>query len=382
MDRMRFSLSLGFHLGPNTPAGGFQPIPRRKGANMKALAICGVKNEAAFLLEWLAHHRAVGFTDFLVFSNDCSDGTDVMLDRLAELGWLTHVRNDGPHDEGPQWAMLKAADLHPAKAAADWVLFCDIDEFVNIHCGAHRLPDLLAAVPDADAIPLTWRMFGNAGVIGYDDQPVTETFIKAAPETLAWPWRAQLFKTLFRNDGRYRKLGVHRPRSPRPSSSGPNTPARWFDGSGREVADLAQGARIFSDYTRPNYALVQLNHYALGSMESYLVKCDRGRANREASGFDMGYWVERNLCQVEDRSILDLDSRALRDALHADPVLGPLHRAAVTWRRAKFTELMQDEPWRALFGRLLMTPPSMALDRDGAKALLAHQRPSIAKSAG
>ena len=38
---------------------------------MTHLAILCVRNEAAFLLEWLAHHRAVGFDHFLVFSNDC-----------------------------------------------------------------------------------------------------------------------------------------------------------------------------------------------------------------------------------------------------------------------------------------------------------------------
>lgn len=336
---------------------------------MRALAILGVKNEGAFLLEWLAHHRAVGFTDFLVFSNDCSDGSDAMLDRLAQLGWLTHMRNDGPMDKGPQWSLLKAADRHPLRKAADWILFCDIDEFVNIHVGDRTLPALLAALPQADAITLTWRMFGNAGVIGYEDRPVTETFTNAAPETLAWPWRAQQFKTLFRGAGPWGKLGVHRPRNP-----DPDRVARWFDGSGREVPELAEGSRSFSDYTRPNYGLVQLNHYALGAMESYVVKCDRGRANREASGLDMGYWVERNLCQVEDRSVLALDSRSLRADLLADPVLGQLHAKAVAWRKARFATLMQDEPWRALFGRLLMTPPSRALDSKAAAALLAHQR--------
>jgi hypothetical protein len=64
---------------------------------MRFLAILSVRNEAAFLLEWLAHHRAVGFTDFLVFSNDCQDGTDRMLDRLDALGHLTHLRNEGPY---------------------------------------------------------------------------------------------------------------------------------------------------------------------------------------------------------------------------------------------------------------------------------------------
>ena len=96
-------------------------------APMRALAITSVKNEGPFLLEWLAHHRAVGFTDFLVFSNDCDDGTDAMLDRLAELGWLTHLPNPGPWKEGPQWAALKRADAHPLVAQADWIAVIDVD---------------------------------------------------------------------------------------------------------------------------------------------------------------------------------------------------------------------------------------------------------------
>ncbi len=51
-------------------------IPRGQARPVKFLAVLTVRNEAAFLLEWLAHHRGGGFTDFLVFSNDCQDGTD------------------------------------------------------------------------------------------------------------------------------------------------------------------------------------------------------------------------------------------------------------------------------------------------------------------
>lgn len=331
---------------------------------MPALIVTCVKNEAAFVVEWLAHHRRVGFDHALVFSNDCSDGTDRMLDRLQAMGWLTHVRNPGPHAKGPQWEALKAADRHPIVRKAEWLLFSDVDEFVNIHAGGRRLPDLLAALPQADVVPLTWRLFGNAGVVGYSDAPVTQTFTRAAPATLGWPWRAQMFKTLFRNDGAFRKMGVHRPRSPDPARS-----PRWFDGSGHEMTSAAAKGRMYSDYRQDNYGLVQLNHYALGSMESYLVKADRGRANRDASGFDLGYWIERNLCEVEDRSILALDSADLRAELLADPVLGPLHKAGVRWRQGRFAELMQDEAWRSLFGRLLMAPPSRSLSPQMAQVL-------------
>lgn len=336
---------------------------------MRALAVLTVKNEAAFLIDWLAHHRACGFTDFLVFSNDCSDGTDAMLDRLAAMGWLSHHRNDGAHPEGPQWAALKAADRHPLVARADWILVCDIDEYVNVHVGTRTLPDLLAALPQATAIALTWRMFGNAGVIDYVDRPVTAQFTRSAPPTLAWPWRAQLVKTLFRNDRTYAKLGVHRPRSPDPDRI---DTAVWCDGSGRPLPARMRTAGIIADYRHDTGQLVQLNHYALGSMQGYLVKCDRGRANREGAAFDMGYWVDRNFDAVEDRSILALDSSALRDDLRADPVLGPLHARAVAWRHARFAALMTEEPWRALFGRLLMCPASQALTPATAAPLLRH----------
>lgn len=337
----------------------------------RILAVVTLRNEGAFLLDWLAHHRAVGFTDFLVFTNDCDDGTDAMLDRLAALGWLAHVPNPGPHRQGPQWTALKLADRHPLRARADWIMVLDIDEYVNVHVGDHTLAALLAALPAATAIPLTWRLFGNCGVARLVDRPVTEQFTRAAPAVLYWPWRAALFKTLFRNDGTYARLGVHRPRAP---DAARLEGARWFDGSGRELPDGFRGQRIFSPFGRDNYGLAQLNHYALGAMESYVLKCDRGRANREASGFDMGYWTERNFCDEEDRSILALAGQAarIRARLAGDEVLGPLHDAAVAWRRDRFAALMAEEPWRALMGRLMMAAPSRALRREEAEALFAY----------
>ncbi len=331
---------------------------------MRALGILTVRNEGAFLLEWLAHHRAAGFTDLLVFSNDCDDGTDAMLDRLAALGWLTHLRNDGPHAEGPQWAALKRADRHPAREAADWIMVLDVDEFVNVAVGDGTLAALLASVPAATAIAITWRMFGNGGIERYEDAPVRAQFTRAAPRVLWWPWQAVQIKTLFRNDGSFRKLGVHRPKQPDPA----RRPV-WVDGSGQPLPDGF--ARGFHGLGLDPYGLVQINHYALGAMESTVLKADRGRANREATSFDLAYVVERNFAAEEDRSILRLEPQVapLLTELLADPVLGPLHRAAVAWRRARFAALMTQEPWRRLYGRLLLAAPSRVLTRAEAQRL-------------
>lgn len=336
------------------------------GAAVRITAVLCVKNEGAFLLEWLAHHRACGITEFLVFSNDCTDGTDAMLDRLEAMGWLTHVRNPGPYLEGPQFTALKKADRHPLVTSADWVLPLDIDEFVNVHVGDRTLRALLAALPKATAITMTWRLFGNAGVIQYEDQPVTETFTLAAPSVLHWPWRALLFKTLVRNDGSYGKLGVHRPRAP---VDGRMDGQHWFDGSGRALPAAFRTKRIFSDVGRDPYALVQLNHYPLCAMESFLLKRDRGRAVHADGGLDAGYWVERNFNAEEDRSILGLESHSLRAALQGDAVLGPLHRAAVDWRHRRFRQLMQEDAWRSLFGQLMIAGPTRVLSQAEAETI-------------
>lgn len=338
---------------------------------MKATAILTLRNEGAFLIEWLAHHRAVGFTDFLVLSNDCDDGTDAMLDRLEAMGWLRHLRNDGPHEGGVQWAAMKLAERHPLVRGADWLMTLDIDEFVNIHVGDHALGALLAALPEADAITLTWRLFGNCGQVRFEDRPVTETFVHAAPEVMPWPWRAFMFKTLYRNSGAYRKLGVHRPRGP---VDGKADRMRWFEGSGRELPARFRRQQIFTPFGRKVYGLAQLNHYPLGAMESYILKRDRGRAVHGADALGLDYWTERNWCQVEDRSIeATAPARArLMAELKADAELARLHEEAVAWRHARFAELMREEPNRALFGRLVMAPPARPMPVELARELFGH----------
>ncbi|MBV2360726.1 glycosyltransferase family 2 protein [Thalassococcus sp. CAU 1522] len=338
---------------------------------MKIVAVLCVRNEAAFLLDWLAHHLACGVSHVVALSNDCDDGTDAMLDRLAQLGHVTHIRNDGPYENGGiQFTGLKLADKAAAVREADWLLPVDIDEFVNVHVGDRTLPALIAALPEATAITLTWRLFGNAGIVRYEDRPVPHLFDRAAPAVMYWPWRASMFKTLYRNDKTYRNLGVHRPRNPHPDRI---EAARWFDGEGRELEALFRERRIFSTYGRSNYALAQLNHYPLGAMESYVLKADRGRAVHGDHVLGLDYWVERNFNTDEDRSIRALDAgvASKRAELAADPVLAQLHLAAVAWRQTRFETLMAQEPFRALFGRLLMAPPSRPVSLRAAR-LLAH----------
>ena len=46
---------------------------------MRILAVTTLRNEAPFIVEWVAHMRAIGVTDLLVYTNDCDDGTEALL---------------------------------------------------------------------------------------------------------------------------------------------------------------------------------------------------------------------------------------------------------------------------------------------------------------
>ena len=127
---------------------------------MTTVAIKCVRNEGAYLIEWLAHHRAVGFDHFVVFTNDCSNQTCQVLDYFAVLGWVTHIPNPGPYKKRSiQFTALNQAAKLDAVQSASWICAIDVDELVNIKTGDRRLSALWSALLDADAITLTWRFF-------------------------------------------------------------------------------------------------------------------------------------------------------------------------------------------------------------------------------
>ena len=99
---------------------------------MTRLIITTVRNEAPFLIEWIAYHQHIGSTDFLIYSNDCDDGTDEMLDRLQALGHVTHERNHSRGKKPVQWRALNKAQRHKLTKSAEWVFVADVDEFLNI----------------------------------------------------------------------------------------------------------------------------------------------------------------------------------------------------------------------------------------------------------
>ncbi len=343
---------------------------------MRVLLVSALRDEGPHLLEWIAHHRALGVGDFLLFSNDCSDGTDAMLDALAPAG-VTHVRNRPAPGKSLQWTALKAAWDHPLRKQASHILHIDCDEFVNLRPPLKTLNDLISAAGDPDAIVLPWRLFGHSRRFRLTPGLTTEQFTRAAPPGCDYPVTGRQFKTLFRADGPFRQIGVHRPRL-KGSAAG----ATWVDGSGRPMPDgFATREHRINLFGMPEASeLVQLNHYSVRSAESFMVKRARGLPNRRTKAIDLTYWVERNFNTEEETSIAHLlpATRAELDRLRALPELARLEKDALAWHREKFAELMRDPAEIQLYGRLLLAAGSTPLPGDAVRELVSHYQASHA----
>jgi hypothetical protein len=232
-----------------------------------------------------------------------------------------------------------------------------------IHAGDHRLPDALAAMPEAtDAIALPWRLFGANGMAGYRDAPVTAQFTRSAPPALYHPIAGRHFKTLYR-PGAFQKPGVHRPKR-KPAAPVP----LWADGAGQALPDsfAAKDDLLSLPGLTQGRSVVEMHHYSLRSAESFLVKTARGLANRRIKTIDLGYWVERNF-NSEPNTAMQVWADALAAesaALRALPGMAALHDAACDWHRKKAAQLVRTEAGYRLYCDCLHAANSAALPRD------------------
>lgn len=321
------------------------------------LGITCMRNEGPYCLEWIAHHRAAGVSDFLIYTHDCDDGTDILLDLIPGV---THVPFQPDPDKSVQWQAMRLADADPLMKAADWVIFFDCDEYLCLDGGLRGFGDLIAHLPaDTDAVALPWRLFGAGGQEQLADGLTPRRFRLAAPEPFFLP-AGSFFKTLFRPDA-FQKLGVHRPKN---KGKGPGKWNLAGSGAASDVfAETEDRINLFGLLTAPPRA--RLNHYSLRSAAEFMIKRGRGLPNRTTKALDLHYWAERNFNTVADDMIdpmLGATDAALAE-LRALPGVEDAHQAALRWHHDAFAHLMQDPTEVQFYWHLILlggsTPPTV-----------------------
>ncbi|WP_417248400.1 glycosyltransferase family 2 protein [Celeribacter sp.] len=311
---------------------------------MRAVAITCIRDEGPWLLDWIAHHRAHGFTDFLIASHDCADGTDALLDALDADGIITHLPFTPKGNKAVQWQALKLLQSHALYTSAEAAMFFDVDEYLVLRKGK-ALVDLF--VEGAQAVPLRWHLFGSSGHATWEDRPVTERFTRSAPDGAALP-AGHMFKTLH-HPAAFNGLGVHRPKGR----------AQWHFASGKRAPKVFEEKQAIIHLlgVPQKDEIAWLNHYAVRSIEEFVLKSARGLPNHTTRRVDVGYWVERNFNTVEDKRIAWMAEATAQSRADLAPY-DALHEACVKHHKNHLVRLKKDKDVVDMMWRLEMVPTS------------------------
>ena len=148
---------------------------------MDKIAICAIfKDEAPFLLEWLAFHRMIGVDLFVLYDNGSSDGG---ADRVHASSFGRNVTLVDWPDRPGQLSAYNHFRIHHA-ARFTWAAFIDIDEFIVPLEGNSIRPVLMRpAYARFAQVLLQWLVFGPSGHERRPEGLMIEHYTHRMPET-------------------------------------------------------------------------------------------------------------------------------------------------------------------------------------------------------
>lgn len=341
------------------------PHPDNQGPDRRFFLALTVKNEAPNLWEWVAYHRAIGFTDIAIYQNDSEDGTQKILRTMEKAGFVQYFRNPSSNKGWQNKAYRRASRLEAFKSA-EWAMSLDCDEFLVVRVGGRRVSDLVDALPPtANACTVHWKAFGSSRHITSPKGLVTEQFTLAEhPDRIIE--RQMGFKSIFKPSG-YRRIGIHKPKD-----AFPETASVFCNASGLLLdPDVGTGWRSKDPGGR---SLAQVNHYALRDLERFIVKSGRGRTANHQRRVDTDYWRAFDINDVADTAALSQASETKAEMKRMDDKtrgrLSILTEEGVKATRAVFDDLMQDDYYRNIYDEI----SASLRDATPSESMKAHAR--------
>lgn len=246
----------------------FSMFKKKKQERLPTLAIGAIfKNECDYVLEWLAWHRAQGFSQFIIYDNGSDDGTLALLTSLDALHYISLRTIEGK--EGAQVEAYQAI-LDNDVQDVDYLAFIDADEFL-VPDGRQSAADHLSVLfSDASvgAVGVNWRIYGTAGQEKQEEGFVIERFQQAASDQRS---RNHFLKSVYRPEA-VQTIFVHRAVLKK-GYEYVNT-----QGDALAFANYKQGIAPVKEGATTGVALnvcdrgLRVNHYALKSYDEFLRK--------------------------------------------------------------------------------------------------------------
>jgi hypothetical protein len=268
-------------------------------ASIPVLAIVApVREEARYLIEWLAYHRVLGISTFLLADNGGNDTTSALLQELDRHRLVK--RFDWRGQSKFQLEFYYQA-IHIARSFADGLFFVDVDEFLRPE-GDMSISDVARiwlADPTVGGVALNWAIHGSSGRQRCDDGLVIERFTRRAPQEFSGNKHAKTFVRVECCAGP----------AENPHAITLDT-GRYVDTRGEDVAwDTSQGPPL-GITTKVVWDMLRVDHFILKSREEFAAKRVRGRLLTAMRDEDWEtYYTFHDRNEVEEPIAADLVQR-------------------------------------------------------------------------
>lgn len=228
------------------------------------IIICAIfKNEAPYILEWIAYHKAIKVDNFIIYDNGSNDGTTEILEGLQKAGIITHIKWPDVPNKNPQVIAYEDA-IARLRGKCEWIGFIDADEFIVL--GKHNdIHSFIDDYQDVDGIAINWKLFGSSGHASVTDGLVIERFTKCTKSDAVGN---DHFKTIAKIDSIKPAggVGVHICRF-----KGDNPIYVHPDRTSLPPDTVGKSPHI-------DHQIAQINHYATRSKHEWNLKVSKGRA--------------------------------------------------------------------------------------------------------
>jgi hypothetical protein len=225
---------------------------------MDKIAICAIfKDEARYVLEWLAFHKMIGVDLFVLYDNGSTDGGAEVIRGSAFAGNVTLI--DWPYSAGQIPAYQDFCTNHAARFG--WVAFIDLDEFiVPVTGGSIREALMRDSYADYSAILLQWLVFGPSGRQQRPNGLVVENYTHRLREDL--PANRHV-KSLVRGAA---------------VTTAGSTP-HIINVTGPTCNTRGETVLSYAEQPVPCHDVMVINHYFTKSREDWVFKVHRGKAD-------------------------------------------------------------------------------------------------------
>ena len=233
-----------------------------------------MRDSAPTLLEWVLHHRMLGFGQITVYGDGANAEAETLAQALHDTGLIRYIPTEFQGQSG-QKAREQASMEHMLDSAIadqnEFALWLAPEDFIIVSVGDGRLADLTDALPPMfDLLSLTTQMVGGSKQLSYEPELLMRRFHTGAGTGEDGPVFATSLRTLFRPSAAT-AVQPFRPKLKPKYRKGKETLA-WFDGAGQEVFDRYRDKGWKAPKTDPGFGYARVISFAAQDPETWLLR--------------------------------------------------------------------------------------------------------------